>query len=373
MTAARRRVVFRVAAAVASVIAVFAACEFAFRAVLGDRFVAQLPPRRVEEVIGRHDPDLGWSLTPGARSHVVADRAEYDVAINSRGFRDVERGPRRPGVGRIALVGDSYGFGWGVAQEETFASLLERDPRVGGEVANLCVPGYATDQELWTLERESKALAPDLVLVQFCANDVDSVETTNSHHMLKPQFVRTEGDRWIVANRPTAMVMPVVAAPTSWGDLALSWSAVWQVASRRTPLFASTAAPRATGPDRDAAPRDPFAKYGALRHSFEMLLAHCRGIGARLVVFGVPEIGEPDTPSCVEDGVEYLYELNRGLARLGKEIGFATASVDRPLHDALAAGVVVTVPDGHWNAAGHRIVAEALAPQLAKLLPPATK
>jgi hypothetical protein len=371
VTVAPRRTAFRVAAAALTVVAVLGVCEIACRAILGDRFVGELPPRRAEEVIGRHDPDIGWALTPGAHARVVAERATYDVALNSRGFRDVERGARRAGVRRIALVGDSYGFGWGVAQDETFGALLERDARVGAEVANLCVPGYSTDQELWTLEREGRSLAPDLVLVQFCPNDVDGVETTNSHRMLKPQFVLSSAGRWNVVNRPTASIVPVVAEPMSWGDRSLSWSAVWQVASRRTPLFASTDPPPAVAKPYGFSGRDPFAADGALRHAFELLAAHCRDIGARLVVFGVPTIGEPDTPPLVQDGVEYLYELNRGLARLGKDVGFATVSVDRALHDAHAAGVVVTIPDGHWNAAGHRLAAEALAPQLAKLLPSA--
>jgi lysophospholipase L1-like esterase len=367
MTDETRRRVLRVAAAGAAVFVAFSIFEIALRAALGARFHPDLPPRRVEEVLGRHDPDLGWSLTPGAKSRIVAERAAYDVVLNSRGYRDAERGPRAAGARRIALLGDSYAFGWGVAADDCVGALLERDPRVGAEVVNLCVPGYSTDQELWTLEREAAWSAPDLVLVQFCPNDVEGAETTNAHRMLKPMFYEDAAGRWLVRNRPTATFLPVVAEQPSWADRELSWSAVWQVASGRTPLFASSEVPRAAA-SRDSRERDPFARGTALRHAFEELVVRCREMRATLVVFGVPTIGAPTAPPVVERGVEYLYELNQGLARLGAEIGFATVSVDRALHDAHAAGRVVTVPDGHWNTLGHRLAAEALAPQLAEHL-----
>jgi len=361
----------RIALAAAATLVAFGVCELALRLALGDRFSPLPPARRVESVIGRHDAEIGWSLVPNASAHVIADRLEYDVTLNSRGYRDVERGPRRKGVRRTALLGDSFAFGWGVEADETFARRLEDDPRVGGEVVNLCVPGYSTDQELWVLERECAWVAPDLVLVQFCPNDVEGAATTNSHRMLKPMFVRLGRDDWTIVNRPTATFMPVVAAPPSWGDRTFSWSALWQIATGRTPLVATDAMPRATS---DVATGDPFAPDAPVRHAFELLVAKSRALGAKLAVFGAPPLNERVAPPVVEDGAEFLYDVNQRLLRLGKEIGFATLSVDRAMHDARASGVVVVhVADGHWNATGHRIVAEALAPQIERLFASAPK
>jgi hypothetical protein len=137
--------------------------------------------------------------------------------------------------------------------------------------------------------------------------------------------------------------------------------------SRRTPLVDRELIPSALSV---SATRDPFGPHSPTRHAFELLAARCRDLGARLVVFGVPCVTEPDAPALVDGGAEFLCELNRDLARLGRETGFTVVSVDRAFHDAHAAGRVLIIPgDGHWNAEGHRLAAAALAPQLAALLP----
>ena len=54
---------------------------------------------------------------PGARARLMG----VDVAIDSRGFRDE---PKDAEV-RIALLGDSITFGWGVRYGERFSEILE--------------------------------------------------------------------------------------------------------------------------------------------------------------------------------------------------------------------------------------------------------
>jgi lysophospholipase L1-like esterase len=50
-----------------------------------------------------------------------------DVEINSRGFRDVEHPLQKPaGTNRIALLGDSITFGWGVPYGQRFSELIAR-------------------------------------------------------------------------------------------------------------------------------------------------------------------------------------------------------------------------------------------------------
>jgi lysophospholipase L1-like esterase len=54
-----------------------------------------------------------------------------DVQINSRGFRDTEPASLPPGARRIALIGDSVTFGWGVPYGDRFSELLEREWSTG--------------------------------------------------------------------------------------------------------------------------------------------------------------------------------------------------------------------------------------------------
>ena len=46
--------------------------------------------------------------------------------FNSHGYRDGEFAPRRPGVRRVVVMGDSFTEGWGVKERDTYPRVLER-------------------------------------------------------------------------------------------------------------------------------------------------------------------------------------------------------------------------------------------------------
>jgi lysophospholipase L1-like esterase len=102
------------------------------------------------------------------------------VRTNSHGMRNVEC-PRdkAEGVLRIAGLGDSVMFGWGVAEEETFLRLLEHRLTHAGfggqeiEVLNFAVPGYNTAMEVTALREKALDFSPDVVVLHFVNNDFD--------------------------------------------------------------------------------------------------------------------------------------------------------------------------------------------------------
>lgn len=105
-----------------------------------------------ERVHTRHDPELGWVSIPGAR---IADLygPGLGVTINSQGFRGPAELPREVPSGKVRVVcsGDSFTFGFGVADGDTWpARLADLDPRL--ETVNMGQPGYGLDQMyLWYL------------------------------------------------------------------------------------------------------------------------------------------------------------------------------------------------------------------------------
>jgi lysophospholipase L1-like esterase len=74
---------------------------------------------------------------------------------------------------RIMVVGDSLTFGPGVAVEDTYPAVLERelgrDYRV--EVLNLGIGGYQTENILWVIKTFAPQLQPDLIVYGVCLND----------------------------------------------------------------------------------------------------------------------------------------------------------------------------------------------------------
>ncbi|MCZ6783236.1 MAG: SGNH/GDSL hydrolase family protein, partial [Proteobacteria bacterium] len=128
-------------------------------------------PSEEDELRTLH-PTRGWALTPGARALVENAEFTVEVAINSRGLRDVEHAPEpADGQRRIAVLGDSFMEANQVALEKTFARALDR-ALDGTEVINLGVGGYGSAQQWLALREEGLGYRPDLVLVAFYYNDV---------------------------------------------------------------------------------------------------------------------------------------------------------------------------------------------------------
>ena len=118
-----------------------------------------------------YNAELGWQLTPGwsgAHHHYDYD-VEYNIDAN--GFR-IDPHARKTGL-RVALLGDSFTFGLGVANDNTFVARLNAGSDNPLHYLNLGVPGYSTDQELLLLKKTGQSIKPDIVLlVAYLANDL---------------------------------------------------------------------------------------------------------------------------------------------------------------------------------------------------------
>lgn len=99
-----------------------------------------------------------------------------DLRTNSLGFRGAEWAKEKAaGTLRIALIGDSHAFGFGVPSADIIPQVLSRrlEDRYGvpTEVLNFGVNGYNGAQQLAALEHLALDYRPDLVLVLPANND----------------------------------------------------------------------------------------------------------------------------------------------------------------------------------------------------------
>lgn len=147
-------------------------------------FVKQSPAyyyRQYREALTQPDKALLWSGKVGANA-VVENSEGRDVAyaLNSFGWRDKEFSPERKY--RVLVLGDSFSFGMGVEERETFASLLER-AHPDTEFWNASVLGYAPDQTLLQIRERLPDSRWDAWILQLSNNDLSEIA---QHRWLGP-------------------------------------------------------------------------------------------------------------------------------------------------------------------------------------------
>ena len=71
------------------------------------------------------DEDIGYVLTPGFTGEFRAPEFRVGVTIGQSGLRGVDAEPPAEHSRRILCLGDSFTWGWGVEDTDTYPSVLE--------------------------------------------------------------------------------------------------------------------------------------------------------------------------------------------------------------------------------------------------------
>lgn len=147
---------------------------------LGVRLLGLAPALSKPTLFTQEDALLPWKPVPDSTVVGGYGPGEYSFEHrhNGHGFRDISRPFKKPaGVFRIAVIGDSFVYGSGAAQTETFparlkAALNQKAELQKLEVLNLGIPRYFPALELLLLERYALKFQPDLILIGFVDNDI---------------------------------------------------------------------------------------------------------------------------------------------------------------------------------------------------------
>ncbi len=156
------------------------------------------------------DPRLVYELRPGA--DVVGNGSRMLVGTNGcRVVPDRTAPSPRGGSLRIAILGDSTSFGWGVPFEESYGEvlrdLLERSTGKTLDLRNYSVPGYNSFQNRVTLETKVLPWKPNLIILHYDHNDSDIIADKppdyldptygdNAAHSMLIKFLRRRLRRW---------------------------------------------------------------------------------------------------------------------------------------------------------------------------------
>lgn len=175
--------------------------SFLFLAEIVTRIIAPQGGLTKSRWLYENNEILGYSMRPNFNL-IHKDRyRKYIVTTNSRGLRSPEYPYKKDrGVYRIIILGDSFTFGHGVEDNETFSYYLCEylyNGRKNFEVVNAGVNGYGTWEELEWLKSEGYKYEPDLVITAFCG-DNDALDNYMAIEAKKyGKFRREVVDGWL--------------------------------------------------------------------------------------------------------------------------------------------------------------------------------
>ncbi len=319
-----------------SCVVVLLAVEWCLRASMPGRWQAI-------DAGGLHvrSPSYGWTLRPGFDGIAYGAR----TTVNALGYRGAAHSRARTERPRVVMVGDSIGFGYGVADGQVFAALLEEGR--GPEVVNLSVPGFGTDQELLRLSAEGLAYRPDVVVVHVClANDFDDNVSARGDGVPKPVFGFVPPSGSHSGQGPEGGDLQLLRSPR---DLALADRAALWLRERSLGFHLLRAA---WAPPRIAP--TPAQETHEVRLAIALLQEIARlsaAQGARTLVLLHPSRFDFETPPPRRTR-KLLRDLPPGLAVRDLRELYG--------HDARVFEASALDGTGHLNAHGHRRLAEAL-------------
>jgi hypothetical protein len=275
------------------------------------------------------DDAIGWKFAPSAQVDDPSPDFHIVYRCNADGFRATKARELAADAPCAVFVGDSFTFGVGVEEPQTFVELFA-GAHAGTRVVNLGMAGFGVDQMLCALREYGLREKPRLVVALFVDDDLTRCTTSYRYRngwVAKPTFALEKGKLAprTVANSPGAV--------RRWLE-----QNVYLCELRRRVL-------NKLGNERGFGER-----FQLSRALFAEMDRECRAIGARLVVVRLPQ---------------------RGAWRPAPAFESAFAALDVPYLDLGTRAVpdsrsLFFAKDPHIDADGHRFVADELARFLAQ-------
>ncbi|MCI0552725.1 MAG: GDSL-type esterase/lipase family protein [Anaerolineae bacterium] len=277
------------------------------------------------------------------------------VEINSQGLRGHEYALKRPDTTfRILVLGDSFTFGTGVAVQNSFVNRLEtylnqRHQRASGyryEVLNFGVEGANTFSEYRLLKHEGLRFQPNLVIVGYFMNDVLSMDET-AFIQTKPEHKQDRGKKsnsslqrtlYEVGNQlaKQSMVIDFLGVRTHMlmdkfgieqGKHAAYWLACF--ANKHSPGWTES------------------------RESLAMMKSLTASGGIHLLVVILPAL-------MTLDENYYFLRAHESIQKFCMANDIDCLDLFPFFKDKNPGDLAVSLTDSHYNAEGHRLVAEAI-------------
>ena len=152
--------------------------EVLFRWYSGQTFDRTFPPWTGNLVVVRGAQVFAFKPhASGVFPGNVDQKHTFPYRTNAHGLRDRDRPAKASGTKRVLVIGDSYTWGYAIAEEEAYPQVAERLLAERGrpdiEVINGGIPDYNSRQERVLLEKLLPIYQPDAVFLAYVVNDAE--------------------------------------------------------------------------------------------------------------------------------------------------------------------------------------------------------
>ncbi|MCA0911859.1 SGNH/GDSL hydrolase family protein [Marinobacter nauticus] len=197
----KRNQVFGVATILITVLLVVAGVEWGLRLMNNSITNSE----SMDEGFILYDDQLGWKLSPGWQGRHRHHDFEVIYRTNEIGLRG--NSEDLFAAQKVFYLGDSFTFGLGVGEGETFTDWMNQQAAESGAVySNLGIPGYAPDQQLIFLESLLKYEPDEVVWVIYLGNDLLDIRYPFPLQAAygKPYFIE-EDKKLLLRNSPVPL------------------------------------------------------------------------------------------------------------------------------------------------------------------------
>jgi len=124
----------------------------------------------------------------------------FTITIGEHGTRRNGNNGSYPPRPVTLVVGDSFAFGDGVDDRDSWPAILEQ--LTGQQVINGAVPGFGLDQAVLRAEQLAPVYDPSVIIVGFIPHDVLRCEMSYWSGQAKPYFDLDDSDRLVLHTTP---------------------------------------------------------------------------------------------------------------------------------------------------------------------------
>ena len=266
------------------------------------------------------DPQIGHEH----RKNVSAKLQGVEIRLNSLGMRQPEPDLTDTKRQRVLFLGSSMTLGWGVEEKETLPSRIQQALADRIQVFNAGIGNYNANRYVRMFEREWKNLKPDVVVVHYFVRDGEDLEPGGGNFLLRNS------------------------------ELAVTLYHLYQINLQKQKGEGNLVEHY----QRAYAPGSPG------REKMEKALARLNEL-AKENHFAVILAMTPESHAIDPYPFQFIHDE---MKKIAQQYGWTYVDFTRKLHSVPAETLWVMPGDPHYNALGHKLMAEELLPVLKSVL-----